>query len=274
MTSVLTHKVDGEGSPLVLLNGGMMSIAAWDPIALPLAATLRVIRCDLRGQFLSPFTESDPEPDSYALADHAAAVVELLDHLGVERAHLAGTSFGGEVAMMVAADHASRVASLVVMTATDRLTPRMQAAARALESQTRAVADGSVGGGTLFRALAPGAFSERWLAAQPPGFIEIRARQFDVFPRPYFAGIASIMHALRGLDLESRLPRITAPTLVIGAGLDRTFPPEHSRAIAEAIPGARLEILENCGHAAVVEDPSRVVELLREFVSGVETQRA
>ncbi|MCM2317454.1 MAG: alpha/beta hydrolase [Thermoanaerobaculia bacterium] len=267
---MLAHKLDGDGSPLLLLNGGMMSIAAWDPIALPLAERFRVIRCDLRGQFLSPFTESDPEPDSYTLADHAADVVALLDHLGVKRAHLAGTSFGGEVAMMVAADHPSRVASLAVMTATDRLTPKMQAAARALETQTRAAADGSVSGGTLFRALAPGAFSERWLLAQPPGFVEIRARQFDMFPRQYFAGIASIMQALRGLDLESRLPRIAAPTLVVGAGLDRTFPPEHSRAIAMAIPGARLEIVDECGHAAVVEAPERIVELLLAFALAVD----
>ncbi|MGK2857494.1 MAG: alpha/beta fold hydrolase [Thermoanaerobaculia bacterium] len=270
MTKVLAHKLDGTGPPLLLLNGGMMSIGAWDPIALPLAESFHVIRCDLRGQFLSPFTEAEPEPDSYTLADHAADVIALLDHLGVERVHLAGTSFGGEVAMIVAADHPARVASLVVMTATDRLTPKMQAAARALETQTRAAADGSVGGGALFRALAPGAFSEGWLAAQPPGFIEIRARQFDSFPRHFFAGIASIMRSLRGLDIVSKLPHIAAPTLVIGAGLDRTFPPEHSRAIAEAVPGARLEMLEECGHAAVVESPARIVELVRDFVRSCE----
>jgi 3-oxoadipate enol-lactonase len=155
------------------------------------------------------------------------------------------------------------------MTATDRLTPKMRAAGRALGMQARAVADGSIGGGTLFRALAPGAFSERWLAEQPPGFLEIRARLFDSLPLPFFSGIASIMDALLGLDLETRLPKITAPTLVVGAALDRTFPIEHSRAIAEAIPGARLEILDDCGHAGVVEDPARVTALLGEFVSSV-----
>lgn len=273
MLPLIAHKVDGEGSPILLLNGGMMSIAAWDPIALPLAARFRVIRCDLRGQFLSPFAQSGSTSDSHTLADHAADVVALLDHLGVERAHLAGTSFGGEVAMIVAADYPSRVASLAVMTATDRLTPKMQAAARALESQARAAADGSVAGGALFRALAPGAFSERWLLAQPPGFVEIRARQFDLFPKQFFAGIASIMRALRGLDLEERLSRIAVPTLVVGASLDRTFPPEHSRAIAEAIPGARLEMLEDCGHAAVVEDPRRIVELTLEFLLAVDAAR-
>ncbi|MFA6956319.1 MAG: alpha/beta fold hydrolase [Thermoanaerobaculia bacterium] len=265
MLPLIAHRLDGDGPPLLLLNGGMMSIGAWDPIALPLARSLRVIRCDLRGQYLSPFD------DAWTLADHAADVVALLDHLGVERVHLAGTSFGGEVAMIVAADHPDRVASLAVMTATDRLTPKMRAAGRALGMQARAVAEGSIGGGTLFRALAPGAFSERWLAEQPPGFLEIRARLFDSFPRPFFNGVASIMDALLGLDLETRLPRIVAPTLVIGAALDRTFPIEHSRAIAAAIPGARLEILENCGHAAVVEDPVRVAALLGELVASVTT---
>lgn len=269
MSTLLAHRLDGNGPPILLLNGGMMSITAWDPIAVSLAESFRVIRCDLRGQFLSPFGASHPDSDSYSLADHAADVVALLDHLGVERVHLAGTSFGGEVAMIVAADYPGRVASLAVMTATDRLTPKMRVAGRALAMQARAVAEGSVAGGALFRALAPGAFSERWIAAQPPGFVEIRARLFDSFPLPFFAGIASIMHALLGLDLEARLPHISAPTLVIGAGLDRTFPVEHSRAIADAIPNARLEILDECGHAAVVEDPARLTALLGAFIATV-----
>jgi 3-oxoadipate enol-lactonase len=252
----------------------MMSIAAWDPVALPLAGSFRVIRCDLRGQLLSPFGESGPPRDGFGLGDHASDVIALLDQLAIERAHVAGTSFGGEVAMMLAADHPGRVASLCVMTATDRLTPKMRAAARALATQARAAADGSVGGGTLFRALAPGAFSEQWLASQPAGFIEIRARMFDSLPPSFFAGIGSIMQALLGLDLEARLPRITAPALVIGAALDRTFPPEHSHAIAAAISGAQLEILEECGHAAVVEAPARFADALRAFVSAVEAGRA
>jgi 3-oxoadipate enol-lactonase len=267
MSTILAHRCDGRGEPLLLLNGGLMSIAAWDPIAGPLAESFLVVRCDLRGQLLSPFREADPDPDSFTLADHADDVAALLDHLSLERVHVAGTSFGGLVALLLAAGHPGRVASLAVMTATDRLTPKMRAAARALESQARAAAAGSVGGGALFRALAAGAFSERWLAEQPPGFVEIRARQFDNLPAGYFAGIASLMRALGGLDVDARLPAIAAPTLVIGAGLDRTFPPEHSRALAAAIPGARLEILEECGHAAVVEAPSKIVTMLGEFVA-------
>ena len=51
---ILTHRIDGEGEPLLLLNGGMMSIAAWEAIAGPLHRHHRVLRCDFRGQMLSP----------------------------------------------------------------------------------------------------------------------------------------------------------------------------------------------------------------------------
>ena len=51
---VLTHRIDGDGPPLLLLNGGLMSIAVWQPFADALSSTRRVIRCDFRGQLLTP----------------------------------------------------------------------------------------------------------------------------------------------------------------------------------------------------------------------------
>jgi 3-oxoadipate enol-lactonase len=85
-------------------------------------------------------------------------------------------------------------------------------------------------------------------------------------PRAWFDGIAGLMGVLGRLDLEPLLPRIVAPTLVIGAELDGVFPVENSRALATAIAGARLEILEGAGHGAVVEAPERVLELVEAFL--------
>ena len=77
--SVLAHNVEGEGPPLLLLNGGMMSIAAWEPIARRLAERHRVIRCDFRGQLLSP------GPPRASMEEHADDVAALLDALGETR---------------------------------------------------------------------------------------------------------------------------------------------------------------------------------------------
>jgi pimeloyl-ACP methyl ester carboxylesterase len=252
---VLAHRIDGDGPPLLLLNGGLMSIAAWDPFVAALAMRLRVVRSDFRGQLLSP-----GEPNA-SMEQHADDLMELLDHLGVERVHVAGASFGGEVGMILAALHPSRVSSLSVITATDRITGAMREDARGLHDAAKAAAAGGRGA-RVFELLAPKAFSSRWLAAQPPEFIATRAKQIGALPASFFAGVAGLMSALLTLDLEALLPRITAPTLVVAAELDETFPPEHSRAIAAAIPGARLEIVEGSGHAAIVEAPDRVIQLV------------
>lgn len=249
---MLTHRTDGDGPPLLLLNGGLMSIGTWQPFAAALAPTHRVIRCDFRGQLLSP------GPYATSWEEHAADVVELLDGLGIERAHVAGVSFGGEVAMLLAALYPSRVERLTVITATDYTTPAMRE--DAVEGSALAQSDPA----ELFRRVASKTWSASWLATQPPDFIEQRARQMASLPPQFFAGAAAILALLETLDLRAQLPRIAAPTLVIGGANDEVFPPEHSRAIAEAIPGARLEIVEGTGHGLLFERSERVIALLTE----------
>jgi len=256
--NVLAHRTDGSGPPLLLLNGGLMSIASWDAITSVLEGEFRVVRCDLRGQLLSPGPR-------LSISGHAAEVVRLLDHLSIPRAHVLGTSFGGEVAIQLAADHPERVDRLVVLTATDRLTPEMIEATVRFERAARDAADGG-DGGKLFRILAPTAFSKAFLEAQPRDFVETRARQIASLPLSFFGGIAGIMRTLRETHLTDAFPRITAPTLVMGAALDETFPIEHSRAIAQKIARARLVVLEGSGHAAVVEATDAVVRETRSFL--------
>ena len=83
---LLTHAVRGEGEPLLLLNGGMMTYASWEPLSTRLAESYRLVLCDLRGQLLSP--GSAPAE----LADNVADLTALLDHLEIDSAHVLGTS--------------------------------------------------------------------------------------------------------------------------------------------------------------------------------------
>src|SRR5664279_5163889 len=110
---VLTHRVDGDGSPLLLLNGGMMSMSAWEPVARRLAARHRVIRCDFRGQLLSP-----GEPRA-SMEEHADDVAALLDTLGEARVDVVAASFGAYVGLLLAARHPERVRAVVAATVTD-----------------------------------------------------------------------------------------------------------------------------------------------------------
>lgn len=254
---VLTHRIDGDGPPLVLLNGGFMSIAAWEPFVPPLSSSHRTIRCDFRGQLLTP----GPYPAS--LAEHADDVLALLDSLGIDRAQIAGASFGAEVAMLVAARAPDRVVRLTVITATERTTEPMRRAAR----EARALAEDAAAGRreageTLIRRVLEDTWSAAWLAEQAPDFVDARVARLALVPTAFWAGAAAIFGILETLDLTRDLGSITAPTLVIGGENDRVFPPEHSRAIADAIPNARLEILGGTGHGLLIERAPRVIELL------------
>jgi pimeloyl-ACP methyl ester carboxylesterase len=146
--AILTHKVwgTGTGDPILLLNGGMMTFQAWQPVAAGLESEFRLIGFDFRGMLLSPGA-----PPS-TLDGHVADVVALLDHLQIGRVHAVGTSFGALVAILLAAHHPERVRSLAAITGTERVTEDVWQAAQSLREAARAAAAGG-DGGVLFDLL-------------------------------------------------------------------------------------------------------------------------
>lgn len=262
-TPVLAHRVTGteSGPPVLLLNGGMMSIAAWEPIASRLEPEYRVVRCDFRGQTLTP---GEPEP---RLEAHVADVVELLDSLGIERVHGAGVSFGGIVGLLLAARHPERVASLAAVTTTDRITEAMwQGTVRLREAALAGASGGD--GGQILDLLLPGTYTAGYLAAQRDA-LTFHRRWVASLPPVWFRGVASILSSLEGLDLTPELPRISCPTLVVAGEIDVTFPLEHSRALAAAIRNARLEIVPGGSHGLVIEQSGRLADILLSFFQSI-----
>jgi pimeloyl-ACP methyl ester carboxylesterase len=256
--ALLTHRIDGTGEPVLLLNGGMMTIASWDAIAAPLAERYRVVRCDFRGQLRSPGT---PHPD---LAGHVGDLVALLDGLRIERVHAVGTSFGAEVGLLLAALHPGRVGSLVAATATDVATPLLRDGQGALQQELRKAAAGH-GRDRVLAEMVAVFYSRPYAAAHSQELAE-RATQVAQLPDWWFAGAADLLASLENLDLRPYIGRITCPVLVLAAGEDRVMPLEHARALAAATPSARLEVVEGSGHVLVVEQPERFVRSCLDFL--------
>jgi pimeloyl-ACP methyl ester carboxylesterase len=258
---MLAHRVDGTGDPLLLLNGGMMTMAAWDGIVARLASGYRVIRCDFRGQ-LASLALGGPPP---TLDGHATDLLTLLDHLGVPRAHVVGASFGALVGIVLAASQPDRVQTLVAANATDAITPddRLEG-----EPLRRAVRDAAGGGDgrVVLDLMAPRTFSDAWMAASAAEY-EVRRARFGSLPAAWFAGIDGLLGALEHADLRPLLPRLSMPTLVVAAERDRTFPPARSQALAAGIAGASLVIVPGAAHALVAENPAAFVEAILPFLA-------
>jgi pimeloyl-ACP methyl ester carboxylesterase len=260
--TVLAHSVSGDGPPLLLLNGGLMSYAAWEPLASSLAASCRLVRCDFRGQLLSP----GDAPRT--LSGHAADVLRLLDALEIPSAHVAGVSFGALVGLMLAAEAPARVRSLIAMNATDRVTPEMTA--RGKPAREAAIAGD---GGRLLDLVSQTTWSPEFRAAQAPA-LAARRQAVGLLPRAWFAGVAQLMASLEDLDLTALLPRITCPTLVVGGEADVTFPIEHSRNLVAGIAGARLVVIPQGSHGVVLERSADAVDLIVNFLREIEATQA
>lgn len=259
--TVLAHRVEGRGEPVVLLNGGLMTMASWDRIAHPLAEAFTVVRFDFRGQLRSP---GAPPPD---LEGHSADLAALLEHLELPAAHLVGTSFGGEVGLHFAATRPERTLSLVAATVTDLATGDFQAGGAWLGEACERTALGQ-DPRQLWDAMIPAFYSPAWRVLHEAE-LTLRREQFAGLPRDYFLGVADLLKSLQGLDLRMLLPRIACPTLLVVAGDDQVMPPDRPSAMALAIRQARLETIEGAGHALIVEQPDRFLGICLDFIRGV-----
>jgi pimeloyl-ACP methyl ester carboxylesterase len=258
--TILAHRVLGQGEPVLLLNGGMMTYPSWDPVSRRLAEEFRVILCDLRGQLLSP-------GDSHSeLAENLEDLERLLDHLSVDRAHLIGTSYGGELGLLMAAERPDRVRSLIAAAVVDRATAEMAAGAERLRMAADEAVEGE-DGGRIHDLLVERVYSPAYLEAHREE-LEERRRQIESLPASWFAGLRGILEATRGLDLRLALARIACPTLVIAAAQDKIMPRERMTAVAEAVAGAELRVHPSSGHALVIEDPDWLAETCLEFLRG------
>ena len=249
----LFYELAGEGEPLVLLNGIMMTTQSWVLQKRALIDRFQLVMHDFRGQM-----RSAKPPGPYTLQMHVDDLAALLDHLGIERALFAGTSYGGEIAMMFAAQHPHRVAKLAVIACVSEVGPELTAK---IDSWARAARDASPE--EFYDTTVPYNYSPEFRATQPE-MLEQGRKRIAGLPPEFFRAFADLVEAFRHLDVTDDLPKITAPTLVVAAEGDALKPLPYSRLIAERIPNAELRVIGG-GHAAVIENAEAVNAALLAF---------
>ncbi len=248
----------GDGEPLLIVNGTSQSLGFWAETAPAFAGDHRVITYDMRG--LGGSTRGKGEISVASLAKDALA---LLDVLGVERTHVLGYSLGSAVAQEMALAAPDRIASLILNCTWARADGFQRAMLTALAHPWR-TGDLEAGLGAIGVAFSPqlldspdfGGLIEQLMPLFPstPEQIQTTAEQWD----------ADLAH-----DTLDRLGSIHAPTLVIAGEQDLLTPPWHGKQVAEAIPGARLEMFTGPGssHGLNVERAEEWVPLVAGFLA-------
>lgn len=245
-----SYSVTGSGEPVVLVNSLGTVREMWSPQVEPLSKRFQVVRFDARGHGPTPSPLGD-----WTVDDLADDIVDLLDGLGVERAHIVGISLGGATAMRLAVRNPDRVDRLVLASAAPRFgTPEVwrERAATVLDSGTAAIAEA-----TMDRW-----FSRAFQAERP----EVVARFREAFEACDTGGYVSCCGVLERLDLSEQVDRITAPTLVAGGGDDPSTTAADAEALAARIPGARLRTYERARHLLTAEAAGPFNSNLLEFL--------
>lgn len=237
---------------LLLLHAWPLDARMWEPQRGVLRDDLPVVAPDHPGFGSAPL--AGPVTTMEACARRA---LEALDEAGVERAVVCGLSLGGYVAFEIWRRARERVLGLVLANTRAVADPPEAARSR------RELADRLRREGNLLVADPP-----KLLAPDAPGelFEHVRALIAD-------QSAEAIAAALEGMaerpDSTPDLPGISVPTLVITSTQDQLIPPEVSKAMAEQIPGARLEVIDGVGHLSNLEAPDRFNRLLGEHLAAV-----
>ncbi|WP_409428301.1 alpha/beta fold hydrolase [Mycobacterium sp. SMC-11] len=256
-----------EDPPVLLVMGLGAQLLLWRTgfCEKLVAHGLRVIRYDNRDVGLSSklgrerargalvprmarFWLGKPSPAVYTLEDMADDAAALLDHLGIEQAHVVGASMGGMIAQVFAARFAPRTRSLAVIFSSNNrrfLPPPAPRALMALltgpspDSPRDVIIDNAVRASRIIG-------SPRYPAPEE----QLRANIIEAYERSYYPwGIARQFGAILASGSLAAYDRlITAPTVVIHGLADKLMRPSGGKAVADAIDRARLVLFEGMGH--------------------------
>jgi pimeloyl-ACP methyl ester carboxylesterase len=237
----LYYEVHGAGSPLVLLHGGMLTIELSFASLMPtLVARHLVIGVELQGHGRTADIDRTITP-----AVLAADVVALLDHLGIDRAHVLGHSLGAAATLELAVSHPSRVRSVVPISATVRP-----------DGMHEDLSD-----------PAKHATSTRMPTQQD--FVDFRDAYLRLSPHPehfedFLKSLSQSASDLQGWS-DAQLAGITAPTLIVQGDHDFVTV-EHAALMQHLIPGAHLAVLPDTTHMSVTRRADLLLPILADFL--------
>lgn len=243
-------------TPILFLNGILMNLRMWNAQVEAFASQNPCLLHDFRGQLNS----SKDLPEHLRLQLHVKDTLALLDHLEIDRCHVVGTSYGGEVGLLLAKTAPDRVRSLTVIASvsySDALLKRQVKLWRDLRE---------VDAGLLYDAVLAASYSGSFLERHG-AFLQTRRASFQALPAAFMQAFGHLCDAFLAFELSAEeLADLAMPALVVAAEQDLLKPPRYSKHIAACLPNAAYTCLPGAGHAVVVEQPKALNRTLQAFI--------
>ena len=201
---------------------------------------------------------------AYTLVDMAGDAAGLLDHLGIEQAHIVGASMGGMIAQVFAAEHPERTATVTIIMSSNNQPFLPPPGPRQLMALLKPPPVGATREQVIANSVQVGRIigSPKFRQSESKSYLHA-AEYYDrsYYPKGFSRQFAAIMGTGSLVPFDNR---IAAPALVLHGRADKLMRPSGARAIARAIPGARLALIDGMGHDLPEPLWSRIITKLTE----------
>jgi len=241
------YEIYGEGEPLLIVNGIMMSTASWLPFKDVFAARYRLILFDMVDQGQSDKMAEEP---SYTQDYHVETIKELVERLHLGKIHLFGISYGGEVAIKFALAHQEMLLSLILSNVPFKTTAQLRYIAKRWADVFK-----TYDGIAFFREVNQNLYAENFYEANAAWLAEREEFFNKALPREWYDGMIRLLQSGDNYDPENDLPQINIPTLIIGGSEDIITPMKYQKQIAAKIKNSTLIIIDGAAHVLPYEKP-------------------
>lgn len=244
-----------ENAPVLVLNNGILMNAAtsWVYQTKTLSKNYRLLQYDCRGQGGSDHPESP-----YSMDGHADDLSILLDALKVEKAHIAGISYGGEVAQAFALKYPDKVRSLILMDTVSEVSSELRLI---IQSWVDALKTGDAL--AFFNATVPWNFSSEFIANNK-ALLEDAKKRYALLD---FPAVIRLCEAFFEVDFTKRLNEIKVPTCIMVGELDLLKGVRYAEILKKNIPHAEYHVLMGAGHASCWERPQEFNSVMLGFLA-------
>jgi 3-oxoadipate enol-lactonase len=242
---------------VVFLNGVMASTSSW-VFQTPVFENtgFKILLHDFKGQL-----KSDKPQGPYTFAQHAAETKSLMEHLGISKAHIIGTSYGGEVAMRFAIDFPEAAKTISIIDSVSELDNVLKLFVRGWKTLAT-VGDGE----KFFWGMTPSIYHNTFIEENYE-MLEKRAAATAKSPKEYFEGQVHLYETFeQDVYMTEELHKIQCPAMVICGENDILKPVKFSKIIADNIPNSEFAVIPDCGHVTIFEKPDTLNSMLLGFV--------
>ncbi|MDO4543139.1 MAG: alpha/beta hydrolase [Clostridia bacterium] len=257
------YKSFGEGKPIVLLNGIMMSTNSWAPFIDSFSADNRLILLDFLDQGLS-----DRMTEPYTQDLQAEVLAALLTHLDLEKASIVGISYGGEVALKFAIAYPDMVDRLLLFNTTARTSEWLRDIGRGWN-----LIGESGNGEAYYNVTIPVIYSSGFYQRE---IAWMKRREKQLVPlfsdAAWQAAMKRLVDSAESHDCVKDLGKISAPTLIVTCTEDTLVPRVEQDVLAKEIKNSSYVSIIGSGHASMYEKPLLFSTLVLGFVNSRRTE--